>query len=178
MAKIGLQYLVYKGAGATPTNGTLAKAIQADLSIQLNEAKLYADDGVAESDKSFRDGTITLGIDDSNNVVQVELLGHTIDVETGEIVANGNDDNPYVGVGFISISKVTTQKFRAIWLPKVQFAEPSETNQTKGESTSFSTPTLTGTIMLDDTANWKYENSFATIAEAKTYLNTKAGIVA
>lgn len=178
MAKIGLQYLVYKGAGISPTSGVLAKAVQADLSIQLNEAKLYADDGVAESDKSFRDGTLTLGVDDLNDTMQEELLGHAIDEETGEIVASGNDNNPYVGVGFISISKKDgAQKFRAMWLPKTQFAEPSETNQTKGESTSFSTPTMTGTIMLDDTANWKYENSFATIAEAKTYLNTKAGIV-
>ncbi|MDF2537410.1 MAG: phage tail protein [Herbinix sp.] len=176
MAKIGLQYLVYKGAGETPAKGVLAEPIQADLSIQLNEAKLYAGDKVVESDKSFRDGTLTLGVDDSNVVIQKELLGHTIDVETGEITANGNDNNPYVGVGFISISKVTTQKFRAIWLPKVQFAEPSETNQTKGESTTFSTPTMTGTIMLDDTGNWKYENSFATLAEAKTYLNGKASI--
>jgi phi13 family phage major tail protein len=179
MAKIGLQYLVYKGAGATPTKGVLAKAIQADLSIQLNEAKLYADDGVAESDKSFRDGTITLGVDDLNDIIQKELLGHAIDEASGEITANGNDNNPYVSVGFISISKKGgAQKFRAIWLPKTQFAEPSETNQTKGESTAFSTPTMTGTIMLDDTQNWKYENSFATIAEAKTYLDGKAGIAA
>lgn len=176
MAKIGLQYLAYKGAGETPSKGILAKAIQADLSIALNEAKIYADDAVAESDKSFRDGTLTLGVDDLNDTIQKELLGHKIG-EDGEIVANGNDNNPYVGVGFVSISKKNgAQKFRAIWLPKTQFAEPSETNQTKGESTSFSTPTMTGTIMLDDDGNWKYENSFATLEEAKTYLNGKAGI--
>lgn len=177
MAKIGLQYLAYKGAGTPPSKGVLAKAIQADLSIQLNEAKLYADDSVAESDKSFRDGTLTLGVDDLNDTIQKELLGHTIDTETGEITANGNDNNPYVSVGFVSISKKNgAQKFRALWLPKVQFAEPSETNQTKGENTSFSTPTMTGTIMLDDSGNWKYENSFATLALAKAYLDDKAGI--
>ena len=177
MAKIGLQYLVYKGAGETPTSGRLAKAIQADLSIQLNEAKLHADDSLAESDKSFRDGTLTLGVDDLNDTIQKELLGHKIDTETGEITANGNDNNPYIGIGFISISKKDgDQKFRAIWLPKTQFAEPSETNQTKGESTAFSTPSMPGTIMLDDNGNWKYENSFATLALAKAYLDTKAGI--
>jgi phi13 family phage major tail protein len=176
MAKIGLQYLVVKPA--TGAGKRLAKAIQADISIQTNEAKLYADDGVAESDKSFRDGTITLGVDDTNDDIQKDCLGHTID-ETGELKANGNDNNPYVGTGFVSISKKGgAQKFRSIWLPKVQFAEPSETNQTKGENTSFSTPTMTGTIMLDDEANWKYEKSFATLTEAKTYLDGKAGIVA
>lgn len=177
MAKIGLQYLVIKpavGAGKR-----MAKAIQADLSIQLNEAKVYADDAVAESDKSFRDGTVTLGVDDLTNDIQTDCLGHSIDAVSGELKANGNDNNPYVGTGFVCISKKDgTQKFRSVWLPKVQYSEPSETNQTKGESTSFSTPTLTGTIMLDDLANWKYENSFATLALAKAYLDEKAGIVA
>jgi len=178
MAKIGLQYLVYKGQGTNPSKGVLAKAIQADVSITTNEAKLYADDSVAESDKSFREGTLTLGVDDLNETIQKELLGHTIDPVTGEIVAAGTDNNPFVGVGFISISKMNNvQKFRAIWLPKVQFAEPNDTNQTKGENTAFSTPTMTGTIMLDDSGKWKYENSFATLEEAKTYLNTYAGIV-
>lgn len=177
MANIGLQYLVYKGAGETPQKGILAKAIQVDLNIQFNEAYLYADDGVAESDKSFRAGTLTLGIDDLGENVQKNLLGHNIDAESGELTASGNDNNPYVGIGFISIrKKAGTQKFRAVWLPRTQFAEPSETNQTKGESTSFSAPSMQGTIMLDDDTNWKYENSFATIAEAKTYLNEKAGI--
>lgn len=175
MAKIGLQYLVVKPA--TGAGKRLAKAIQADLSITTNEAKLYADDAVAESDKSFRDGTITYGVDDLNDDIQKDCLGHSIDAGTGELTANGNDNNPYVGTGFVSISKKSgTQKFRALWLPRVQFAEPSETNQTKGENTSFSSPTLTGTIMLDDAGNWKYENSFATLALAKTYLDDKADI--
>ena len=114
MAKIGLQYLAYRGAGETPSKGVLAKAVQADITIQLNEAKLYADDSVAETDRSFRDGTITLGVDDLNDAIQKELLGHTVDAETGEITANGNDNNPYVSVGFVSISKKGgAQKFRA-----------------------------------------------------------------
>ena len=177
MAKIGLQYLVYKGAGETPSSGVLAAAIQADVSITTNEVKLYANDSVVESDKSFREGAITLGVDDLNDTIQKELLGHTINEQTGEIVAGGTDNNPFVGIGFISINKKNNaQKFRAIWLPKVQFAEPNDTNQTKGENTAFSTPTMTGTIMLDDSGNWKYENSFATLDEAKNYLNEKAGI--
>ena len=176
MAKIGLQYLVYKG---TVNSGLLAKAIQADTSIQLNEAYVYADDAVAESDKSFRNGTITLGVDDLNDTIQAELLGHTVNAGTGEITAAGTDNNPFVGVGFVSISKKdNAQKFRAIWLPKAQFGEPNETNQTKGESTSFSTPTLTGTVMVDASGNWKQENSFATLALAKAYLDDKAGITA
>ena len=45
MAKIGLRYPVYKGA---TTQGVIAKAIQADIAITVNNVKLYADDAIAE----------------------------------------------------------------------------------------------------------------------------------
>jgi phi13 family phage major tail protein len=175
MAKIGLKYPVYKSA---TSQGVIAKAIQADISITVNDVKLYADDAVAESDKSFQNGTITLGIDDLSDIIQKEFLGHAVDETTGEVTANGNDQNPYVGIGFYGIKKVNgVKKYRAIWLPKVQFGEPEDTNATKGETVEFNTPVLVGTIMLDDNGDWKKENTFDTEAEAKTYLDEKAGIV-
>ena len=174
MAKIGLRYPVYKG---TNTKGVIGKAIQADISISVNDVKLYADDVIAETDKSFQNGTITLGIDDLSDTVQVDLLGHTKDEETDEIAANVNDDAPYVGIGFYGVKKVSgTTKYRAIWLPKVKFAEPTDANKTKGETVEFSTPTIEGMIIPDDDGNWKYEQTFATEAAAKTYLEGKAGI--
>jgi len=174
MAKIGLRYPVYKSANS---KGVIGKAIQADISISTNDVKLYADDVVVESDKSFKSGTITLGIDDLSDEIQTEFLGHKKDEQTGEIIANGNDENPYVGIGFYGIKKVNNViKYRAIWLPKVQFAEPADTNKSKGETVEFNTPTLEGTIMMDDDGNWKYEQTFSTEDEAKAYLENKAGI--
>lgn len=174
MAKIGLKYPVYK---SKQNQGVIGKAIQADISISVNEAYLYADDGVAESDKSFQSGTITLGIDDLSDEIQTEFLGHEKDGETGEIIANANDENPYVGIGFYGVKKVGgVRKYRAIWLPKVQFAEPEDTNATKGESVEFNTPSLEGTIMLDEDGNWKMEKTFESEADAKAYLEDKAGI--
>ena len=71
MATIGLDSLYYskitEGANGAETYGTpvvLAKAINADLSVELNEAILYADDGAAEIVKEFKSGTLSLGIDD------------------------------------------------------------------------------------------------------------------
>lgn len=175
MAKIGLKHIVFKG---TTSKGVVGKAIQADIAITVNEVYLYADDAIAESDKTFQSGKITLGTDDLNDTIQKELLGHTIDEASGEITAKGTDNNPYVGIGFYGIKKVNNvQGFRAIWLPKVQFAEPSDTNATKGQNISFSTPTFDGTIMVDDTGAWKLEQTFETETEAVTYLNGKAGIV-
>lgn len=176
MAKIGLKYPVYK---SEESSGVIGKAIQADISITVNDVKLYADDGIAESDKSFQSGLITLGVDDLSDIIQTEFLGHTVGTDPAEIVAKGTDENPYVGVGFYGTKVVGgVKKFRAIWLPKVQFAEPADTNATKGDTVVFNTPVIEGTIMLDDDGVWKYEQTFATEAEAKTYLEGKAGIEA
>lgn len=175
MAKIGLKYPCYKGA---TTQGVIAKAIQADIAITVNDVKLYADDAIAESDKSFQSGTLTLGIDDLSDIIQTEFLGHTVGTDD-EIIAKGTDENPYVGVGFYGVKVVAgVRKFRAIWLPKVQFGEPADTNATKGDTVAFATPVLEGAIMLDDDGTWKYEQTFDTEAEAKTYLEGKAGIEA
>ncbi len=174
MAKIGLKYPVYKSA---TNQGVIAKAIQADIAITTNNVTLYADDAVDEVDKSFQTGTLTLGINDLSDTIQAELLGHAIDEVTGEVTANEGDVSPFVGVGFYGIKKVNgLRKYRAIWLTKVQFAEPSDTHATKGESVAFATPVIEGTIMRDNNGDWKKENTFSTEADARAYLEAKAGI--
>ena len=68
MATIGLDRLYYapitEGANGDETYGSpvmLAKAMTAELSIELNEAILYADDGPSEVVKEFKSGTLSLG---------------------------------------------------------------------------------------------------------------------
>ena len=70
MATIGLDKLYYakitEGANGDETYAapvSLAKAMSAELKIDINEATLYADDGAAEVVKEFKSGTLTLGID-------------------------------------------------------------------------------------------------------------------
>ena len=69
MATIGLDKLYYakitEGDNGDETYGTptqLAKAMTAELSVELAEATLYAYDGAAEVVKEFQSGTLTLGI--------------------------------------------------------------------------------------------------------------------
>ena len=71
MATIGLDKLYYakitEGENGDETYETpipLAKAMTAELSLELAEATLYADDGAAEVVKEFQSGTLTLGVDD------------------------------------------------------------------------------------------------------------------
>lgn len=189
MAKIGLKYPVYAIATETTSaisysgGSVLAKAITAKLSINSNDEKLYADDGACESDTSFSDGTITFGIDDLYDAAKVALLGYiegtTIDVSAGtkELLTPGETNNAYVGFGFYGrVKRSGVYKWRAIWLKKVQFKEPSDEFETKGQKATFKTPELEGSIMVAVDGYWKNEATFDTEAEAVAYLNTRAGI--
>ena len=86
MATIGLDKLFYSkitedasGNETYEKPKQLAKAISADLSVELNEATLYADDGQAEAVKEFKSGTLSLGIDDIGQAVAADLVGATIE---------------------------------------------------------------------------------------------------
>lgn len=190
MAKIGLKYPVYAPATETDsaisygTGAVLAKAISANIAIENNDVKLYADDAVAESDNSFASGTVTIGIDDLYDAAKVALLdyieGDTVDVATGAKELSVGTASPAI-VGFGFYGKVVRNKvsyWRAIWLKKVQFAEPSDELATKGESVEFGTPELEGTIMLAADGKWKEEGTFSSEAKAKAWLEGKCGLAA
>lgn len=191
MAKVGLKYPVYSPATETEAGiaygvgAVLAKAISADISIDSNDVKLYADDGIGESDRSFKSGTVKIGIDDLLPAAKVNLLdyieGAVVDVGLGskELTATGTASPPYVGFGFYGRKiKNNANLWRAVWLKKVQFAEPSDALKTKGETLEFATDELEGEIMLDVTGTWKEEATFSTEAGAKAWLEGKAGITA
>ena len=150
MATIGLDKLYYApitlGTDGVETYGTpvqLAKAISAELSVELNEAILYADDGQAESVKEFKSGSLSLNVDELSPANVAALLGAEVD-ENGVLVSRGEDNPTYVAIGFRA--KKANGKYRYFWLYRVQFAVPGTSLATKGDSITFSTPTIEGTI--------------------------------
>ena len=105
MATIGLDKLYYakiteddqgNETYATPTQ--LAKAMTADLSVELAEATLYADDGASEIVKEFKSGTLSLGVDDLGGSVASDLTGATID-NNGVVVSTAEDGGTPVAIG-------------------------------------------------------------------------------
>ena len=151
MATIGLDKLYYapitedeQGEATYGTRQVLAKAMTADLSVELNEATLYADDGASEVVKEFKAGTLSLGIDDIGAAVASDLTGSTIDAN-GVIVSASEDGGNPVAVGFRA--KKSNGKYRYYWLYRVKFGIPATNLATKGDSITFSTPTIEGTIM-------------------------------
>ena len=167
MATIGLDKLFYskitEDANGNETYATpvqLAKAMTADLSVELAEATLYADDGAAEIVKEFKSGTLSLGVDDLGGSVASDLTGSTID-ENGVVISAAEDGGTPVAVGFRA--KKSNGKYRYFWLYRVKFGIPATALATKGDSITFNTPTIEGTIMRRnkiDGANkhpWKAE---------------------
>ena len=151
MATIGLDKLYYakitEGEDGSETYGSpvqLAKAMSAELSVELAEATLYADDGAAEIVKEFKSGTLSLGVDDIGATAASDLTGATID-ENGVVVSTSEDGGDPVAVGFRA--KKSNGKYKYYWLYRVKFGIPATNLATKGDSITFSTPTIEGTIL-------------------------------
>ena len=167
MATIGLDSLFYakitEDTEGNETYGTpkvLAKAITAELTIDPAEAILFADDGACEMVKEFKNGTISLGIDDIGPTVAGDLMGVKTD-NNGVLVSSVEDNVEPVAVGFRA--KKANGKYRYFWLYRVKFGIPGTSLQTKGDSITFSTPTIEGTVMRRNKVNeegnhpWKIE---------------------
>lgn len=151
MATIGLDKLYYakitEDSSGNETYGTptqLAKGMKADLSVELAEATLYADDGPAEIVKEFKSGTLSLGIDDIGVSAAEDLTGAKLD-DNHVVVSGSEDGGSPVAVGFRA--KKSNGNYRYFWLYRVVFGIPATNLATKGDSITFSTPTIEGTVV-------------------------------
>ena len=151
MATIGFDKLFYakiteddNGDETYATPMQMAKAMSADLSVELEEATLYADDGAAEIVKEFKSGTLSLGVDDIGAAVASDLTGANIDAN-GVVISTSEDGGDPVAVGFRA--KKANGKYKYYWLYRVKFGIPATNLATKGDSITFSTPTIEGTIL-------------------------------
>lgn len=196
MAVIGLSkpyYGIYSTTGnaVSYANGAvMGKATEANIEIDTTEDNnLYADNGIAETDRSFAGGTLTLSTDDLSQEVTKAILGLTEQAITGidgvtdttvkELVYDDTQTTPYLGVGFIVKKKVGgAYKWRAVVLTKVMFSVPADAATTQGESIEWQVPELSATIMRDDseTHMWKREATFTTEAQAEAYIKARLNI--
>lgn len=176
MAKIGLTNFRYskltEASDGTPSYDgakTPAKAISCSVDITNNDVKLYADDALAESDTSFQSGTVAVGIDDEDQSTMAELLGHT--VSDGAMIRKSTDSAPYVAFGRVITKMVGgVYKYKVEFLYKVKFSEPSQEDNTKGESLEFNTSTLNGTIATLANGKWSETKTFDSKSDAISYL--------
>ncbi len=196
MAVIGLSkpyYGIYSATGnaVSYANGAvMGKATEANIEIDTTEDNnLYADNAIAETDRSFAGGSLTLSTDDLSQEVTKAILGLTETAITGiegvtdtsvkELVYDDTQNTPYLGVGFIIKKKVGgAYKWRGVVLCKVMFSVPADAATTQGESIEWQVPELSATIMRDDSATrmWKREATFTTEAQAEAYIKARLNI--
>lgn len=162
MATIGLRDLyrapITVDESGKETYGTpvrMAKAISAEMSVEVAEAILYADDGADEVVKEFISGELTLNVNDLMPADLAAILGQTQDAD-GVVYAGEDDEPPYMAIGFRA--KKANGMYKYIWLYKVKFAIPSENYNTKGDSIEFTTPEITGQFIKRPDGKWKAEH--------------------
>ena len=184
MARIGFKKAKYnKIVGNTYAELTASavpefeKVVDEKFAPEYNSAELYANDGLAESDYSFKKGTLSLTVADDNDELCAELLGNTDN--DGEVTSNIGDVAPEFGYGHI-IPKLVggVRKFKVEFFPRVKFTKVTSDNKTRGEGVEFNTTAIEGTVYPLETAinglavgDWEKHQTFATLAEAETYLN-------
>lgn len=194
MASIGLRkpfFAKYAYTESTDTvsysdGGILAKAVQFSASVAAGEdSTLYADDELAENERSFSDGTVSLTTDDLTPEASAAILGMTpVEVTVGqskfnELVYDDDIAAPYLGIGVI-IPKIRggVHYYRAVVLPKVKFAVPDESATTRGQTIEWQTPQISGTIYRSDAGKhpYKREATFTSEADAIAYIKQTLNI--
>lgn len=196
MATIGLSkpyYAVYSNTGTSVTyasGAVMGKATEANIEIETSDDNnLYGDNAIAETDRQFTGGTLTLSTTDLSQEVSKAILGLTeqaltditgvTDESVMELIYDDTQNTPYLGVGFIVKKKVDGAiKWRGIVLTKVMFSIPADAATTQGESIEWQVPELSATIMRDDSAThmWKREATFTTEAQAEAYIKDRLNI--
>ena len=162
---------------------TLPKMVESKFSPEYNNAELYGNDSLAESDNSFKKGTLTLTLVDDNDEKDADLLGNTISSETsnkGEVTMKVDDNAPYIGYGHI-IPKIVAnvRKYKVEFFPRVKVNKITHDAKTRGENVEFTTVTLEATVYpLDKEFNgltegtWEKHKTFSSLSEAETYLDS------
>lgn len=161
----------------------LEKVVDEKFAPEYNSAELYGNDVLAESDYTFKKGTLTLTLVDDNDEKDADLLGNTVSSETsnkGEVIMKVDDNAPEVGYGHI-IPKIVNnvRKYKVEFFPRVKFNKVTHDAKTRGESVEFTTVTLEGVVYpLDKTFNglaegvWEKHKTFSSLTDAETYLDS------
>lgn len=186
MAKIGLTN-IWWGTLTEAEDGTanydgaksFGKAVSCKVDVTNNDAALYAEDSLAESDKSFNSAKVTLGVADDDDTIFAPILGHKVseagtDGTGGEMVRNANDAAPYIGLGRVITKMVNgVIKYKAEFMYKVKFGEPSQDDQTKGEKVDFKTTEIEGTASSLANGDWSAAKTFDTKDAAVSWVKGK-----
>lgn len=158
----------------------IGKAINFSGTPNNVDVKLWADDGVAESDKGVTDYSVSLNVDEVSLENQGKLLGHeyvpATETEPETLDIKNSDSAPYFGTGFYKRRRKNgVTSYTAVWLQKVQFASPAENGETKGETINFQTDTLEGSAFNNDAGSIIKKAVFSDEEKALAWIKNYGG---
>lgn len=188
---VGMMYPVFAPLtahtdGSMPTYGTgvvIQEARNCTITKTYNENPLYGDDRIVDDDNALTALAASFeptGLSDSDRVL---LFGEE-SISAGGITCQVESDNETPYGGFAYIRKVRdngVRKFEAWLILKIKFQEESQSTATKEGSITWGTPTLNGRaagLYIDSTdkLRWRLHYTFATIAAAKSWINTMLNV--
>ena len=167
--------------GSMPTYGTgrvIQEARNATVNREYANNPLYGDDRIVDDDNGLTGLTMSFESTGLSKQDRLTLLGE----EDSEIIGISGtfvSDNETPWGGFAYIRKMRengVKKFEAWLTLKIKLQEETQATQTKEGQISWGTPTLNGRaagLYVDSSDKQRYQlhETFATIAEAKTWIN-------
>ena len=133
MATIGVskpyfgKYVNTDGAITYTDGAVFAKAVEFSATIESgDDNNLYADNSIAESDRSFGSGSISVTTDDISQTAAAAILGITAktiavgaDDDVSELIYDDDMSPPDLGFGIVIKKKVGgSNKYRAVFFPQ------------------------------------------------------------
>lgn len=155
MPVVGLRDLYaakVKADGTYDVPRKLAPAISANVTPNFQITTLYGDDRAVAVAEALGDIDVEIGVADLPADDYAFLLGKTKNAD-GVIEDSSDDVAPYVAIGFRL--PFEDGGFRYYWYYKGKFNPPAQTNNTKGESVEFQTPTISGKFVARDDGKWR-----------------------
>ncbi len=172
--------------GTSITYGTgkvIAEARAAQLTWNRADGHFYGDDVELDSDNGVLGYTISFEPSGLSAANRQKLLGEIVATDEYTITDAASPD---VGFGYIRVMRTkgastVTTTYEAWWFQKLKFSISSEETRTKEQNIEWRVPTLEGVgagVSLDSTGTLSFaqHKSFDSLASAKSYLNSKAGI--
>ena len=188
---VGMMYPVWAtiashtdGAMPTYNAGTvIQEARNATVTREYANNPLYGDDRIVDDDNGLTGLTMSFESTGLSDTDRVKLLGEEANSDTttgGQWVSD--NETPWGGFGYIRKMRLNgTRQFEAWWTLKIKFQEESQATQSREGQITWGTPTLNGRaagLIVDSTDKERYQlhKTFASISDAKAWLNAFAGI--
>jgi hypothetical protein len=191
MANIGARHPKWAPIATEPVNGLptyngaaavlVGKLISAEATPTYASGSLYADDVLAESVDEFVSASISMSTDDLVPGVLSAIFGAHEDAGTpGLVTYKSTDAQPYGGLGYLAyLMRGGVKLFKAYFYPKVKATLGADAANTKTDSITFGTQSLTFTVFEANDHTWKITEEFVGATaeqDAKAWLDARLGV--